>query len=277
MRASSLFAARGLRRDSASRIGASTCELRTESSHPASRKEEGSRPKAAPDPSQGSVSACARWRIPVVVGYAAARFWGDEAGCGARHVDPRPSGIDLRARRKAIAGFRCGNCGKQFNERSAGLLNRAQYPSDVIALVVLWRLRYQLSLRDVAEMFLICGLVFSDEAVRDWEAKLTPALAENLRRRRKGKVGRSWYVDETYIRVRGGWRYLYRAIDRAGAPVDVMLSEHRDLAAAQAFFRSAKAVTGETRIGSPRTATMPIPEQSGPSSAAMCGIAQVAI
>ena len=55
--------------------------------------------------------------------------------------------------------------------------------------------------------------------------KLTPALAENLRRRRKGKVGRSWYVDETYIRVRGGWRYLYRAIDRAGALVDVMLSE----------------------------------------------------
>ena len=142
--------------------------------------------------------------------------------------------------------YRCGDCGKQFNERSAGLLNRAQYPSDVIALVVLWRLRYKLSLRDLAEMFLIRGLVFSYEAVRDWEAKLTPALAENLRRRRKGKVGRSWYVDETYIRVRGGWRYLYRAIDRAGALVDVMLSEHRDLAAAKAFFRSAKAVTGVT-------------------------------
>ena len=53
--------------------------------------------------------------------------------------------------------FRCSNCGKQFNERSAGLLNRAQYPSDVIALVVLWRLRYKLSLRDLAEMFLIRG------------------------------------------------------------------------------------------------------------------------
>ena len=74
--------------------------------------------------------------------------------------------------------FRCGSCGKQFNERSAGLLNRAQYPSDVIALVVLWRLRYKLSLRDLAEMFLIRGLVFSYEAVRDWEAKLTPALGD---------------------------------------------------------------------------------------------------
>ena len=67
--------------------------------------------------------------------------------------------------------FRCGNCGKQFNERSAGLLNRAQYPSDVIALVVLWRLRYKLSLRDLAEMFLIRGLVFSHEAVRDWASR----------------------------------------------------------------------------------------------------------
>src|ERR1700749_4968260 len=160
----------------------------------------------------------------------------------------RSTAIRHRSERTAqgYRRFRCGDCGKQFNGRSAGLLNRAQYPSDVIALVVLWRLRYKLSLRDLAEMFLIRGLVFSYEAVRDWEAKLTPALGENLRRRRKGKVGRSWYVDETYIRVRGGWRYLYRAIDRAGALVDVMLSEHRDLAAAKAFFRSAKAVTGVT-------------------------------
>jgi putative transposase len=88
--------------------------------------------------------------------------------------------------------------------------------------------------------------VFSYEAVRDWEAKLTPALAEDLRRRRKGKVGRSWYVDETYIGVHGRWKYLYRAIDRDGDLVDVMLSEHRDLAAAKAFFRSAKAVAGVT-------------------------------
>jgi hypothetical protein len=90
-------------------------------------------------------------------------------------------------------------------------------------------------------MFLIRGFVSSYEAVRDWEAKLTPALAEDLRRRRKGKIGRSWYIDETYIRVHGCWKYLYRAIDRDGALVDVMLGEHRDLAAAKAFFRSAKA------------------------------------
>src|SRR6202043_1369756 len=142
--------------------------------------------------------------------------------------------------------YRCGDCGKQFNERSLGLLNRTQHPSDLIALVVLWRLRYKLALRDLPEMFLIRGIVFSHEAVRDWEAKLTPALAESLRRRRRGKAGRSWYVDETYIKVHGQWRYLYRAIDRSGALVDVMFSEHRDMAAAKAFFQSAKTVIDVT-------------------------------
>jgi putative transposase len=127
------------------------------------------------------------------------------------------------------------------------VLNRAQYPSDVIALVVLWRLRYRLTLRDLAEMFLLRGIVFGHEAVRDWEAKLAPALAGELRRRRRGKGGargRHWHVDETYLKVRGRWCYLYRAIDRDGRLVDTMLSEHRDMAAAQAFFRSAKAATG---------------------------------
>jgi putative transposase len=57
---------------------------------------------------------------------------------------------------------------------------------------LLWWCCGGFSLRDLAELFLIRGLVISYEAVRDWEAKLTPALAENLRRRRKGKVGRSW-------------------------------------------------------------------------------------
>jgi transposase-like protein len=82
--------------------------------------------------------------------------------------------------------------------------------------------------------------------VRDWEAKLTPALAEDLRRRRSRKAGCSWYVDETYLKVEGRWCYLYRAIDSSGALVDVMFSERRNMAAAKAFFRSAKTVTGIT-------------------------------
>ena len=85
------------------------------------------------------------------------------------------------------------------------MLNRAQYPSDVIALVVLWRLRYRLTLRDLAEMFLCRGIVFSHEAVREWEAKLAPLLAGELRRRRRGRGAargrRHWHVDETLYLV----------------------------------------------------------------------------
>jgi putative transposase len=159
--------------------------------------------------------------------------------CDAAEVSERPERTGQGYRR-----FRCRACGKQFNERSGRILNRAQYPSDVIALVVSWRLRYKLSPRDLAEMFLIRGIEFSYEAVRDWEAKLAPSLIDGLRRRRKGRIGRSWYVDETYIKVQGRWCYLYRAIDRHGALVDVRLSETRDMEAAKAFFRSAKVVTG---------------------------------
>jgi putative transposase len=115
--------------------------------------------------------------------------------CNAAEVSARSERTAHGYRR-----FRCQACGKQFNERRAGILNRAQYPSDVIALVVFWRLRYKLSLRDLPEMFLIRGIEFSYEAVRAWEAKLTPLLIESLRRRRTGWIGRSWHADETYTR-----------------------------------------------------------------------------
>jgi transposase-like protein len=168
----------------------------------------------------------------------------DCVACGSAAVTERPDRTARGYRR-----FRCRECGKQYNERSGGLLNHTQYPSDVIALAVLWRLRYRLTLRDLAAMFLQRGIVFSHEAVRAWEAKLGPVLADELRRRRRGKGGargRHWHIDETYLKVRGRWAYLYRAIDRDGNLVDTMLSEHRDMAAAQAFFRSAKAATGIT-------------------------------
>ncbi len=91
--------------------------------------------------------------------------------CGSEVVTERPERTAQGYRR-----FRCRACGKQFNERSGTLLNRAQYPSDVIALVVLWRLRYKLVLRDLPEMFAVRGIVFSYEAVRAWEAKLVWGL-----------------------------------------------------------------------------------------------------
>jgi putative transposase len=88
-------------------------------------------------------------------------------------------------------------------------------------------------------MFLQRGLSFTHEAVWEWEMKLAPLPRETLRRRRYGAAGKSWYVDETYVKVRGQWQYLYRAIDRDGNLVDARLSATRDLAAAEAFFSSA--------------------------------------
>jgi hypothetical protein len=108
-----------------------------------------------------------------------------------------------RAHRAGLSPVPLSRLRQAVQRTQCWLAEPAQYPSDVIALVVFWRLRYKLSLRDLPEMFLIRGIVFSHEAVRDWEATLMPALAESLRRRRHGKVGRSWYVDETYIKVHG--------------------------------------------------------------------------
>jgi putative transposase len=83
--------------------------------------------------------------------------------CGSAAISERPERTAQGCRR-----YRFGNCGKRCNERSVGVLNRAQYPSDVIALLVFRRLRYKLSLRDLAAMFLTRGFIFSYEAVRDW-------------------------------------------------------------------------------------------------------------
>ncbi len=141
--------------------------------------------------------------------------------------------------------FRCRACRRVFNERTGTPFNHLQYPTDLVLLVVLWRLRYKLSLRDLAEMFLTRGLTFTHEAVREWEERFAPLLTEHLRAKRQGQAGRSWYVDETYIKVDGRWCYLYRAIDRDGNLVDVMLSETRDMAAAQRFLGQARGMAGQ--------------------------------
>ena len=122
-----------------------------------------------------------------------------------------------------------------FNERTGTAFNYVQFPTDIIMMVVLWRLRYKLSLRDLVEMFAVRGYDFSHETVRDSEARLAPLLAKQLRAKRRGQAGKSWYVDETYVKVKGKWCYLYRAIDRDGNLVDTMLSEKRDLPSAKAF------------------------------------------
>src|SRR5437868_1489344 len=153
-----------------------------------------------------------------------------------------PSPRTTQLSRKTSLGyktFHCSDCERAFNERTGTAYNHPQFPTDIVLLVVLWHLRYKLSLRDLAEMFLERGFEFTHEAVRDWEARFAPLISEQLRSKRKGSVGRSWHVDETYIRVGGTWRYLYRAIDRDGNLVDTMLSEKRDRDAAKRFFKQA--------------------------------------
>jgi transposase-like protein len=164
-----------------------------------------------------------------------------------------PSLTTTQLSRKTSLGyktFRCTGCHRVFNERTGSQFNHLQFPTDIVLLVVLWRLRYKLSLRDLAEMFLERGFEFTHEAVRDWEVRFAPMITERMRSRRRGKAGKSWYCDETYVKVCGKWCYLYRAIDRDGNLVDSMLSEHRDMEAATRFFASAKEVVGNkpTRV-----------------------------
>ena len=151
-----------------------------------------------------------------------------------------------QARRTALGyrTFRCRACHRTCNERTATAYNHLQYPTDVVLLVGLWRRRYKLSLRDLAEMFLARGFVFSHEAVRDWETRFAPLLTDRLRAKRRGQAGTKWHADETYIKVNGRWCYLYRAIDREGNLVEALLSEKRDMAAAQRFFARALDIAG---------------------------------
>ncbi len=159
--------------------------------------------------------------------------------CASTATTERPKRTTLGYRT-----YRCHACRRSFNERTGTPFNYLEYPTDLVLLVVLWRLRYKLSLRDLAEMFLARGFVFTHETVRDWEARFAPLLAEHLRAKRRGHAGRSWYVDETYVKVNGTWCYLYRAIDREGALVDARLSETRDMDGAQRFFRQAVETVG---------------------------------
>ena len=97
----------------------------------------------------------------------------------------------------------------------------------------------------MAELLLQRGYEVSHETIRIWEFRFAPMVSEQLRSKRRGQAGRSWYIDETYVKVSGRWCYLYRAIDRDGNLLDSMLSEHRDRAAARRFLRRLIDITGQ--------------------------------
>src|SRR5680860_1191726 len=95
-----------------------------------------------------------------------------------------------RRRRRTSLGYRifaCHDCHRTFNERTAGSFNHLQYPTDIVTLAVLWRLKYKLSLRDVAEMLLQRGFAVTHETIRAWEFRFAPLLAEQLRAKRRGR------------------------------------------------------------------------------------------
>jgi len=106
----------------------------------------------------------------------------------------------------------------------------------LILQAVSWYLRYPLSYRNLEEMFLERGFAVDHTTLNRWTLAYAPLIEKRLRFFRKPHCG-SIRIDETYIKIKGQWRYLYRAIDKYGNPVDFLLTAHRDLAAARRFFR----------------------------------------
>ena len=118
--------------------------------------------------------------------------------------------------------------------------NFIEVPTDIIFQVLLCRVRYKLSYRDVAEFFLLRGFQFTHETVQFLGGTIsTLILQSRYGGSGRGNVGKIWLVDETYVKVHGQWCYLYRGIDEDGNLVDVRLSKTRDMAGTKAFFAQA--------------------------------------
>jgi transposase-like protein len=131
---------------------------------------------------------------------------------------PRPA----PAVRPAFAGFR--------------------FPSEIIVLAVRWYLRFGLSYRDVEELLGERGVEVDHVTIYRWVQRFTPLVADAARPCRHA-VGDRWQVDETYVKVAGRWRYVYRAIDQFGQVIDVFVSPRRDAGAARRFFQRAIGTT----------------------------------
>ena len=149
------------------------------------------------------------------------------------------------------------------NSTLRGVIKRLHFPLEVMLVCVRWYAAYPLSLRNLEEMMAERGVLVDHTTVHRWAEKMLPVLAK-IFRRRKHPVGTSWRVDETYVRVGGQWKYLYRAVDRLGQTVDFLLTARRDLAAARRFFERAIDLHGE-----PEKITI---DKSGANTAAVHGL-----
>jgi IS6 family transposase len=113
-----------------------------------------------------------------------------------------------------------------------------RFPRDVIVLAVRWYLRYGLSYRDVEELLAERGVQVDHVTIYRWVQRFTPLLIDAAMPCRH-TPGDRWFVDETYVKVSGQWRYVYRAVDQFGQVIDVLVSEKRDMAATWRFFTRA--------------------------------------
>jgi transposase, IS6 family len=119
-----------------------------------------------------------------------------------------------------------------------------RFPPEIIVLALRWYLRYGLSYRDVEELLAERGIEVDHVTVYRWVQRFTPLLADAARPCRRA-VGDRWHVDETYVKVAGRWRYVYRAIDQYGQIIDVYVSARRDTHTARRFFETALGSHGD--------------------------------
>src|SRR3954451_11060321 len=113
-----------------------------------------------------------------------------------------------------------------------------RFPIDVILVCIRWYAAYPLSYRHLEEMMEERGIEVDHSSINRWAIRFLPLL-EKVFRKHKRPAGRSWRMDETYIKVKGVWKYLYRAVDKQGQTVDFLLSAKRDKEAARRFFDKA--------------------------------------
>lgn len=122
----------------------------------------------------------------------------------------------------------------------------AHYPKDVILFAVFFYVRYGISYRDLEEIMGERGVSVDHSTLNRWVSRYSSAIAVEARRR-KSKCDRSWRMDETYIKVKGTWVYLYRAVDKHGKTLDFMLSQRRNKPAATKFFARMLEINGLPR------------------------------
>ena len=138
-----------------------------------------------------------------------------------------------------------------------------RFPIDVILVCIRWYAAYPLSYRQLEEMMEERGVFVDHSLINRWAIRFLPLL-EKVFRQHKRPVGGSWRMDETYIKVKGAWKYLYRAVDKEGKTVDFLLTARRDKAAALRFFEKAMKASGV-----PVKVTI---DKSGANKAAIDGI-----